>query len=164
MRILDVIFWSIMLWAVADSLSRWFRRRHAPDVIHAYIPVHYIGAALGVTCWALQIGNVDYDKGRLEWLRITGVFMTLGGWIMTFAGRHALGRSWTPDVVRISPESRVQSGLYARLKHPIYAGEAVLFLGMSLYLGSVPTFVLLFIGGTVYNVYRAKVEQAKANE
>lgn len=161
MRILDVSFWSILVWAFADSLLRWFRRRRAPEAVHTYVPVHYLCGAVGVTLWALQIGNVDYDKARLAWLRTAGVLMTLAGWLLTFAGRNALGALWTPDVERVPPDSRVHSGPYARLRHPIYTGEAIFFLGISLYLGNVPTFVLLFIGGTVYNFYRAMIEQTE---
>ena len=162
MTVLDALFWGTLLWALVDSLVRWRQiGRASRPLIHTYIPVHYLGAAVGVTLWALQIGNVNYDNINLGWLRSVAVALTLAGWLLTMIGRNALGQQWTPDVRAVAPGSRVASGPYALVKHPIYVGEAIFFLGVSMYLANAPTFVLLFIGGTLYNVYRASLEPSK---
>ncbi len=158
-RLLDILFWALLLWALGDSLSRWLRMRRKPTpVLHTYVPIHYLGAAAGVTLWALHIGNIDYDKARIGWIQPVAVPITIAGWLLTRAGRNALGSQWTPDVVPIAPESRVGSGPYALMKHPIYIGETIFFFGISIYLANVPTFILLFLGGTLYNFYRASAE------
>lgn len=160
---LSVMFWALVLWALADSVARWFRSREGPArATHTYIPFHYVGGCAGLCLWALGIGAIDYEQHAMQWLRPVSLMIGLIGWILTLMARQALGDRWTPDVVHVPSSRRITAGPYAFLQHPIYVGEALFFLGVSIYLASIPVFAFVFVGGTAYNLYRARIESRSA--
>lgn len=64
----------------------------------------------------------------------------LGLWIAIWA-RRALGRNWSASVVVKYDHELVTSGPYAWVRHPIYTGFELMFLGSALVLGTRAAFI-----------------------
>ena len=61
---------------------------------------------------------------------IAGTFLLLLGLILLFAGFRGLGKSLTANPVPVDSGALVTTGIYARLRHPIYMGLLVLTMGL----------------------------------
>jgi hypothetical protein len=61
---------------------------------------------------------------------IAGTVLLFLGLILLFAGFRGLGKSLTANPVPVDDGALVTTGIYARLRHPIYTGLLVLTMGL----------------------------------
>jgi protein-S-isoprenylcysteine O-methyltransferase Ste14 len=61
---------------------------------------------------------------------IAGTALLLLGLLLLFAGFRGLGKSLTANPVPVDDGILVTTGIYARLRHPIYTGLLVLTMGL----------------------------------
>jgi protein-S-isoprenylcysteine O-methyltransferase Ste14 len=61
---------------------------------------------------------------------ISGTALLLLGLLLLFAGFRGLGKSLTANPVPVDDGVLVTTGIYARLRHPIYTGLLVLTMGL----------------------------------
>lgn len=99
---------------------------------------------------------------QIGWLRILGILLAVLGLIVIFL---AIFNHWqiNRSMVNVSPEpnaaaSLVQSGLYARIRHPIYSGVMLAGLGAALAHGHwLP--LLIALGLVVFFSYKSTFEE-----
>jgi protein-S-isoprenylcysteine O-methyltransferase Ste14 len=73
----------------------------------------------------------------LDWLgRIAGLLLLMGAAWLLFAGVLHLGRNLTANPKPIDDGQLVQTGAYAVVRHPIYAGIIIGFLALALFFNS----------------------------
>jgi len=60
---------------------------------------------------------------------------TIGGLILFIQSHRALGRNWSLEVVIQEKHELIEKGPYAYIRHPLYSGLLLMFLGMALYCG-----------------------------
>jgi protein-S-isoprenylcysteine O-methyltransferase Ste14 len=89
-------------------------------------------------------------------LRITGLGIYTLGLVVAIAGRLNLGKNWVDleDRQALPGQSVVTHGIYRFIRHPIYAGDMLLVLGLELSLNSwlvmgVPFFFLVVLRHTL---------------
>ena len=70
-------------------------------------------------------------------VRVFGVGLAAAGLSVSVAGYRALGGSHSPGTTPIAGAGLVSSGIYSRLRHPIYAGWCLGAFGFALIFGSV---------------------------
>jgi protein-S-isoprenylcysteine O-methyltransferase Ste14 len=80
------------------------------------------------------------------------------GLLLMLWARVTLGRNWSALVVLRQDHELVERGPYAVIRHPIYAGLLLLFLGEGVWYGSV-AWLLLFLIVTAAFWYKAQVEE-----
>ena len=92
-------------------------------------------------------------------LRGVGLALFLTGLVMAVTGRLQLGRNWVDleDYTLLPGQALVARGLYRYVRHPIYAGDIILLIGLQLALNS-----WLVLG--VLPVVIVVVRQARAEE
>lgn len=90
-------------------------------------------------------------------VRAAGVLILLGGVSLAATGYAALGGSHSPGTTPTSGARLVSSGIYARLRHPVYAGWCLAALGLALILGSLLG-VGVAIAAVVYYDLRTREE------
>lgn len=95
---------------------------------------------------------VPFGKGwpaPLDWIgRIAGLLMLMVAAALLLAGILHLGRNLTPNPKPIEDGQLVQTGVYALVRHPIYAGIIFGMLGIALFFNSafgLLSFVIVFI-------------------
>ncbi|HET7839646.1 MAG TPA: isoprenylcysteine carboxylmethyltransferase family protein [Rectinemataceae bacterium] len=100
-------------------------------------PLIYWGTSLAGAVLPLALAASFYDTG-LELgflplgLRLGFLPLAILG-ILLFARSHAdLGSRWSPDLELAPDHELVTGGVYARIRHPMYAGGALFYLGLAL--------------------------------
>ena len=97
-----------------------------------------------IAAFVAEIAFIPLDVFRLHLMARPGVFVSSAGilvlvagwWVMTLALR---ANPFAAPVVRHQEERRqvaIDSGPYSMVRHPMYAGAALLFVGMPLWLES----------------------------
>ena len=96
---------------------------------------------------------------RPFWLRVVGTVIYFVGLATAILGRLQLGDNWVDleDYQVIPEQALVTKGLYRFIRHPIYAGDILLLLGLELALNS------WLVLGTV-PLTAVVLRQAKAEE
>ena len=83
---------------------------------------------------------------------------TIGGLILFIQSHRSLGRNWSYEVVIQEKHELIEKGPYAYIRHPLYSGVLLMFIGMALYCGRKACIIVLvycFLG--VY--FKSKMEE-----
>jgi protein-S-isoprenylcysteine O-methyltransferase Ste14 len=83
-----------------------------------------------------DIGRFDLGKGPGWLLLLVGPTTMLVGAVVLASGVRDLGRSMTPWPRPLEGASLVETGIYARLRNPIYAGLILLAIGWAAFTAS----------------------------
>lgn len=88
-------------------------------------------------------------------MRWAGLLLAIGGFTLLTVARINLGDSFS-----IAPEARqlVTTGVYSRVRHPVYVFSFVGIAGLILYL-HVPVFLLVLVPIAAMQVFRARAEE-----
>lgn len=81
------------------------------------------------------------------WLQVLGFFLVAAGWFISVRGRHDLGTNWARsyDYQVKDKQELVTTGIYKYIRHPIYSGIALMFLGSELIVQSYMVYIYLLI-------------------
>jgi protein-S-isoprenylcysteine O-methyltransferase Ste14 len=76
--------------------------------------------------------------GAPVWLPTAGLLIYLAGLLLAIAGRIQLGKNWAniEDAAVLKQQVLVNEGIYRYIRHPIYAGDMLLLVGLELALNS----------------------------
>ena len=93
-------------------------------------------------------------SGSVVWRQTltTNIFAdlaTIGGLILFIQSHRALGRNWSFEVVIQEKHELIEKGPYAYIRHPLYSGLLLMFMGMALFCGRkacIVVFVYCFFG------------------
>ena len=104
----------------------------------------------------LQIWNVVIP----EWLRQTGLILAIFGVLLFLIAMLQLNKNLSPFPSPKSGSELVRSGLYKFIRHPIYTGILIAFIGFALFSESIYKIMitfglyLLFLLKTEYEEHR----------
>jgi protein-S-isoprenylcysteine O-methyltransferase Ste14 len=87
---------------------------------------------------------------------VAGILLLAGGGVITLVGRHQLGSYGTGTITIEDQHQLITTGLYARIRHPIYLGGLVGSLGAGLAFRSALVTVLSLI--IFFLVFRHRME------
>lgn len=90
-------------------------------------------------------------------LATTGVILCALGIAFAFWARINIGKNWGMPMALKEDRELVTSGPYAYVRHPIYSGSLLAFVGSSLVLGLV--WAIVFLAVTIYFIYSALREE-----
>ena len=71
--------------------------------------------------------------------------VTFLGLLLTLWARVVLGGNWSSGVVFKEQHELIEQGPYAYVRHPIYSGVLVMFLGLAIFRGTLTGFILVVI-------------------
>lgn len=117
-------------------------------------------AALGGIILQTLFLNVFPIFRRPKSLRVIGMAIYLVGLAMAIAGRLQLGKNWAniEDYQVTTEQQLVRNGLYGYVRHPIYAGDILMLMGLELTLNS--WLVLASLVPLLVVFRQSKVEEA----
>lgn len=150
-----VLAWSTAAVAVAflvDSVLIRTKSHHRTDVKRPHGWLQYWGNAtiglFAVLCAAvlsLQVGTLHLGMlGTL--LQALGLMLTIGATVVIARAGVELGESFAADVRSWAEQQLVARGLFTLVRHPIYLGTTVLWLGAGL---GFLNWILLAVGAAV---------------
>lgn len=77
---------------------------------------------------------------------VAGSLLTAGGILVRVLGHLQLDGAFTPYVEKTADQQLVATGMYAKIRHPMYLGSLLLFLGMPMILGARAAWIFSALG------------------
>jgi protein-S-isoprenylcysteine O-methyltransferase Ste14 len=96
---------------------------------------------------------------RRPWLEGLGISLTAFGAVLALWGRVCLGRMATPTLTIIEKPSLYTEGLYRCIRHPIYTGFSLAFLGHQVTFLFIPGLVVWLLFLVTFIRHRIQVEE-----
>jgi len=154
--------WAIV-WLLMAAWSKPSKRREFPwQRLEHVIPL-MIGFLLIYNqrfAWNFLADRIIPQNGAVT---IIGLLLTLGGLIFAVWARIALGANWSGTVTIKSGHNLIRRGPYRWIRHPIYTGILLSFLGTILLQGEVRAFLgFVFVLLALYR--KAKREERFLSE
>ena len=130
------IVWLLMAAWSKPSKRRefpWQRLEHVIPLVFGFLLIYNNRFA-----WSLLADRIIPQNDAIT---IIGLLLTLGGLIFAVWARIALGANWSGTVTIKSGHNLIRRGPYRWIRHPIYTGILLSFLGTILLQGEVRAFV-----------------------
>jgi len=115
-----------------------------------------LAAAVAALAAGTMIGSfVILDNGAVRWHHIIGLAIAIPALAMWVLARRELGSSFA-----VLPEARrlVTTGIYSRIRHPVYIFGWLFIGGLLTFMGALPVLVLLVPLGLL-QIWRARREE-----
>ena len=93
--------------------------------------------ALMALCLTAVVVPPDWPSAARTTLSVVGGLLALAGLVVAAVAARALGRSLTPFPRPVAGAPLSYAGAYRVVRHPMYAGGLLFFLGWSLFAGPV---------------------------
>lgn len=93
--------------------------------------------ALIALCLGAVLVPPDWPSGARTTLAVAGGLVALAGLLVAIAAARTLGRGLTPFPRPVEGAPLAAAGPYRVVRHPIYAGGLLFFVGWSLFAGPV---------------------------
>jgi protein-S-isoprenylcysteine O-methyltransferase Ste14 len=101
--------------------------------------LHIVPLAIAVLLLSTQNVRIPFLRERFlpwaDWPFWIGALLTAAGLLFTVWARLHLGRNWSGIITIKKEHELVTSGPYALVRHPIYTGLLLAFLGSALAVG-----------------------------
>ncbi len=143
-----------LVWGVAYFNTKRTEVRQSRGSVAAYGLLLMVSFAL--LAGALPVGDARLLRQRPE---LTGLTMVVAGAGLAIWGRLVLARNWSGAVTLKRGHELVERGPYRFVRHPIYSGLILMFLGTALVLGTAQAlgaFVMFFL----LHVWKLRAEEA----
>jgi protein-S-isoprenylcysteine O-methyltransferase Ste14 len=116
-----------------------------------------IALSLSLGPFSVHYGIWAFNNYQLA--LIIGIIVFAIGFIIRWTAIYQLGKMFTVDVVISDTHTLKTSGLYKIVRHPSYSGLILIIGGLGVCLGSLLSFLLMFIPTFLAINYRIKIEE-----
>ncbi len=158
----------LIIWRFYWHVTEQSTERSKPKTKESYSFFHKknlskiltIGAFIPVTFQLLGLSLFPFTT-EYALLQLAGFGIVLVGWLIAIRGRYDLGTNWARsyDYQVKEKQELVTSGIYKYIRHPIYSGIALMFIGSELIVQSymVIVYILLYIGAYIQASWEEKL-------
>jgi protein-S-isoprenylcysteine O-methyltransferase Ste14 len=156
------IGWLIYWWASARDVkvTRW-RQPTRSELIHR-APMLLAALLLAAPrLLPLALRRRIVPAGPVS--GTVGILIIAAGLGFAVWARRHLGRNWSSQVVVKEDHALVRTGPYSRIRHPIYTGILLAFLGTAIVLGEVRALLALALMVISFSI-KSRAEEARMRE
>jgi len=156
------IAWLIYWWVSARNVkvTRW-REPLGSRLLHR-VPMIFAALLLAAPrLLPLALQRRILPPGAL--VPTLGIVLIAAGLGFTVWARRHLGRNWSSQVVVKEDHALIRTGPYRRLRHPIYTGLLLAFLGTAMIIGEVRAFLAFILLLTSFAI-KSQAEEARMKE
>jgi protein-S-isoprenylcysteine O-methyltransferase Ste14 len=126
--------WVLYWWIASRDVKNDARRESLSSRLVYIVPL-----VLAALLFSVQNVRFAFLGQRIlplaEWTFWLGSLLTAGGLLFTVWARVHLGKNWSGTVTIKQGHELITSGPYALVRHPIYTGLLLAFLGSAIALG-----------------------------
>lgn len=140
--VLFSVYWLLASKDRADDAS-------AESAASSGLHQQLVGLSLVLICLPMPGLTLQILPASVSLLAI-GITIEIGGVAIAIAARRELGRNWSREVRIAVGHDLVQSGPYARMRHPIYTGAICVTLGLVIQSGLASAFAGLAVLAIAY--------------
>lgn len=165
MSTLVIALRTVSLLAFAGQVLLGVRGRHGEPRTRARhesgsrAPVVANLSAFGLFIPSLLIFSGSSEASMALPLALAGCLLALAGASLAGSARARLGRAWSLVPKADQGTGPVTTGPYRLVRHPIYAGLALLAVGQALAFGSWPALLIVLSGILPTFAWRARAEE-----
>ncbi len=123
--------WALYWWVLAQGVKAVVRRESIASRLAHIVPLMAAVLLLWVPRLPVPILG-DRFLPWAEWTFWVGAALTAAGLLFSMWARHELGRNWSGTVTIKQGHELVTSGPYGIVRHPIYTGLLLAFVGSAL--------------------------------
>jgi len=158
--------WYVLLayWAVSALRLKQIKVNEDIPGRSLHVALMVLAAALMFSP-GLAIGPLGHQfVSQTAWLQEIGVVFTWLGVALAVRARYCIGQYWSGRVTLKVDHQLIQSGPYARIRHPIYTGLLLGLAGLALVVGEWRCVIGLVLASIELSRKAAKEEQLLLSE
>ena len=154
--------WLVYWWLSARNVKRTRSREPLAAELRHRAPLILAALLLAAPRWVPRV--LTRRLLPVGWFfPLLGVMLLATGLGLTVWARRHLGRNWSASVVVKEGHTLVRTGPYRYVRHPIYSGILLAFLGTVLTIGEWRGLVALLLVGVAFAV-KSRAEEGRMRE
>jgi protein-S-isoprenylcysteine O-methyltransferase Ste14 len=133
------IIWLIVIgyWVISSFNTRKTKKKTNgfKNFIYYWLPLLVAVFLLGPGEWFGHTWLRENFVEHTNTVGITGLVFCIAGAVICCWARYTLGKNWALSVQEKSNHELITNGLYKIIRHPIYTGLIILFVGNAVIVG-----------------------------
>ena len=143
------LYWLVMAFGNKRIIHRGSRIFQYAVVVAAYLVYRYAGL------WRGGMQSIPENT----FIRVAGLVVCAAGLAITIWARRTIGRNWSGNPTIKEGHELIRTGPYSVVRHPIYTGLLVMFLGTGVTAGRYVYFALLGFVAVMFYI-KLKIEES----
>lgn len=152
------ILWILIIVLI---LMLGMRRSSKKEYLSQFLLAATMSIILPVIQFTTRVG--ESAPGAFTWgfplVSIAGFLIFFSGIFIHFAGIHTLDKQWSTEVVINKDHKLIDTGIYAVIRNPIYAGMLLEVFGLGLAMSNWRSLLMILIPNLFSFGYRIFVEE-----